>query len=140
MLRRQTITIYNLIKDKITSQEDYNKIFVNNVYVDEQAGTNLKEIGVLDKYNVYFSIPYTEKYKNIKEYVNIPNYDKINFFTLQPKKTYIILGECPLNYSDFESKSDFLDALSTYRQYLVQTVDERYHGSKSRWHIEVGAV
>ena len=54
MLRRQTITIYNLIKDKMTSQEDYNKIFVNNVYVDEQAGTNLKEIGVLDKYNVYF--------------------------------------------------------------------------------------
>jgi hypothetical protein len=140
MLKRQEITIFNNIKDKVTNMEDYIKFIIPNVYVDEQRGVNLKENGTLDVYNIYLSIPYTEMYKNIKEYKNLSNLEKQKFFTLEPKKTYIILGNSEINYSDYETKSEFLDAITNERSCLVQTVDERYHCSKSRWHIEVGAV
>lgn len=140
MLNRQTITIYNNIKDNLTSQETYQKEIIKNVYVEEQSGRNLKETGLLDIYNVYLSIPYSKRYKYYKEFKLIPNYDKENYYTIEPKKTIIIIGECNLQYSDFESKSEFLENLNSYKKYIVQTVDEKFHCSRRLWHIEVGGV
>ena len=65
MIYRQYITIYNSIKDSVTNTEDYIKFVIPNVYVDKQAGVNLKENGTLGVYSIYLSIPLSDSYKNI---------------------------------------------------------------------------
>lgn len=139
MLNKETITIFNYVSEG--SNESYVKTVINNVFVEYQEGTNLKQYGTLDKYKVYLSIPFDNKYTNIVDYKKLSFSEKLLHYTLEAKKTYIVIGDCPLNYEDFNKKYDFLNELTTsYKYVMVATVDERCHCSKNLWHIEVGAV
>lgn len=145
----QTLTIYNFtVTGNAPNQKlnSYNRTVLCNNYVDNREMKNIRLNGVSEVYSAYISINDIANYKDYHSFINM--FDNSQYWTLrkadQSNKFFhdlIIIGDCDIiiDTTTNESALASINEIKTnYKTYIVSTFDEKFHGSKRMWHIEVG--
>ena len=141
MFQNQVLTIYNFFINPNKTIDVYRSVSING-FVDETRRSNYLKDGKRKAHSAYISVNDIDSY--------LPNHlwqqlnDKSTKFTVQDNGLdFIVIGDCSITIdtTDLASMQTGIDLINqSYKSYKVQEFDEKFHGSRRMWHIEVGGL
>ncbi len=111
-----TVTIYNKYIDKQTDVVSWYKTIVTDCFwqlsgAEVQVGST-----VLDSKSIICRIPKDDRFLEKQEWINIPNDQMENYFTLA-QGDIIVKGECEFVIDEYTQGHRSSDLLGMYREY-----------------------
>ena len=120
-----TITIYNRYENPQTNFVSWFRTVLSDCFW-QLTGTEVT-VGetALDSKSIVCRIPKDSKYKDKSEWVNIPNDQMANYFTIG-QGDIIIKGECTFVINEYQDGHRSTDLLAKYREYQQCMVITQY--------------